>query len=43
MNKSICCYFTLSMHFWLFFQANKQIKGFTPHQDVIVRVIPEVW
>ena len=35
---------TLSMHFWLVFQANKQIRGLHGRIGMfIVRVIPEVW
>lgn len=34
MKLSICCYFTLSMHFWLFFRQTNKLGVYTPHRDV---------
>ena len=34
MKWSICCYFTLSMHFWLFFRQTNKLGVYTPHRDV---------
>ncbi|WP_238530781.1 hypothetical protein, partial [Escherichia albertii] len=29
-----CCYFTLSMRFWLFFRQTNTLGVYTPHRDV---------